>query len=563
MLTQSLPAGVTQANTYSRDGQPTGLEYDAIDSAGDTVPALAWTIASDVQGRTTQVDTNAGAGDNTVGRTLDYTYDDAGRLTDAVDGRGDFCQDRAYTFDADGNRTGQADTTTATDSCTDTPVATVTKAWSYDGADRVQKEAAVHSVVAGTDGDGNATTTTTDAFGAAGYTYDALGRVTTLPAGDAPANQLLESLGAAASGATAGDITLGYYDTDAARTVTQDGTTTTYALDAGGRRASSTVTAAGSGTVSTTRDYSDDGDDPSYATQTTGTATPVVSVYGSSIGGDLGFTVTGGAATLDLADPHGDTITTVAVPTDGSTAQLGAVECFDEYGNQAIDLATPDGDGDGDPTPGVSATAVATGALSYGYLGAKQRATDTTGLVLMGARLFNPGTGQFTSTDPVPGGNSTAYAYPQDPINSFDLNGQWGWHIHYRSVWHYTQRHWRGMAEVGLGAVALFGCTVCDLIGIGMSAYSAYNTSRDIYHHQYRAAAWDSLDMVGGAGGHAITRIANRGVRTANGLRRAGQMARAHRIESRVRATRRWGGAAKNAYDRASYSAGLIHRMWT
>jgi hypothetical protein len=42
----------------------------------------------------------------------------------------------------------------------------------------------------------------------------------------------------------------------------------------------------------------------------------------------------------------------------------------------------------------------------------------------MGVRLYNPLTGQFTSLDPVPGGNSTAYAYPTDPTNNFDLDGR-------------------------------------------------------------------------------------------------------------------------------------------
>ncbi|GMA24794.1 hypothetical protein GCM10025864_25530 [Luteimicrobium album] len=112
----------------------------------------------------------------------------------------------------------------------------------------------------------------------------------------------------------------------------------------------------------------------------------------------------------------------MTVPTDGSTVQMGAVACFDEYGNQTIDDVETDADGY--PYPGDSVTPVNTGALTYGYLGAKQRATDTTGLILMGARLFNPATGQFTSIDPVAGGNSAAYAYPQDPVGGIDLNGQ-------------------------------------------------------------------------------------------------------------------------------------------
>ena len=45
----------------------------------------------------------------------------------------------------------------------------------------------------------------------------------------------------------------------------------------------------------------------------------------------------------------------------------------------------------------------------------------------MGDRLYNPTTGRFTSPDPEPGGNTTAYTYPLDPINSYDIDGHWGW----------------------------------------------------------------------------------------------------------------------------------------
>lgn len=61
----------------------------------------------------------------------------------------------------------------------------------------------------------------------------------------------------------------------------------------------------------------------------------------------------------------------------------------------------------------------------YTWLGAKERAGDVVGgLVLMGARLYNPTTGLFLSRDPVPGGNDNAYTYPPDPINGFDLDGR-------------------------------------------------------------------------------------------------------------------------------------------
>jgi hypothetical protein len=41
----------------------------------------------------------------------------------------------------------------------------------------------------------------------------------------------------------------------------------------------------------------------------------------------------------------------------------------------------------------------------------------------MGARVYNPLTNQFTSPDPVTGGNETSYTYPNDPINKTDFDG--------------------------------------------------------------------------------------------------------------------------------------------
>jgi len=81
---------------------------------------------------------------------------------------------------------------------------------------------------------------------------------------------------------------------------------------------------------------------------------------------------------------------TIDITNTAATPAIGPVGSYDEYG---INLST----------------ITTTGALVYGWLGGKERAQDTTGLILMGARLYNNITGHFTSIDPVPGGNTTAY----------------------------------------------------------------------------------------------------------------------------------------------------------
>jgi hypothetical protein len=52
---------------------------------------------------------------------------------------------------------------------------------------------------------------------------------------------------------------------------------------------------------------------------------------------------------------------------------------FDEFGNTAN-------------------TTASTGLVNYGWLGGSRRAKSPTGLLLMGARVYNPATGTFTTS---------------------------------------------------------------------------------------------------------------------------------------------------------------------
>nr|WP_239539030.1 RHS repeat-associated core domain-containing protein [Arcanobacterium pluranimalium] len=111
------------------------------------------------------------------------------------------------------------------------------------------------------------------------------------------------------------------------------------------------------------------------------------------------------------------------------------------------------------PTPLPANTVVGT---TFGYVGQHQKITETTtpipgGIIHMGARLYIPALGRFLQVDPVQGGTDNNYAYVNDPINDFDLNGQWSWAAF--------------VAGVGAGAfcaaTAGLGCAVALGLGVG------------------------------------------------------------------------------------------------
>jgi RHS repeat-associated protein len=119
---------------------------------------------------------------------------------------------------------------------------------------------------------------------------------------------------------------------------------------------------------------------------------------------------------MQLHDLRGNTVTTIDLTTNTATGWCS----YDEFGNQ--DSTNP----------------ANTNLINYNTYAGAERATNATGLILMGARVYNPETNQFTSPDPIQGGNENNYTYPNDPMGRSDFTGcsdvpSW-WFI-IRSIW--------------------------------------------------------------------------------------------------------------------------------
>ncbi|GAB2993771.1 hypothetical protein GCM10027184_55350 [Saccharothrix stipae] len=477
LITQKLPGGITRHTDLDNAGEPVGLRYTGrittVDEDGATTVDpdggwLAWSQDNDVTGRvvrewTPQGSAFTGPAGSDPGHAVPYdrayTYDAAGRLTQVRDrtaattgvditdpAETPACVTRSYGFDGNHNRLTKTTTPAAADgSCTTSGGTAVTRA--FDTADRP---------VTGTGGQG-------------AYTYDPLGRTTSLPASDAPRPQ-------------AGDVTLAYHDNDLAKSITQSGTTTAFTLDALDRRATETVTDT-AGSTQTVRHYTDTSDNPTWVTRN-----GVTRRYTELVGDDLALTVDNtAAAELTIANPHGDVVTTIDIPAASAAAtSITGWSTYDEYGNPT--------------TPNTTTT----GEVEYGWLGAKQRAVSGAGLTLMGVRLYNPVTGLFTSTDPVSGGNSNAYTYPSDPVNDEDLDGRWR-----KPKWLTWKNVGRAAGVAAFGVCVFASAGVCLGAGLAAGALAARGSAGRWGGRKYWKsfginAAWA---LAGGAVGKGISRM--------------------------------------------------------
>jgi RHS repeat-associated protein len=343
LVERGLPNGLTAKTTYDQAGEPVKLAYTKTSSCGESCTWYEESLERSGEGQILGSDSSL-VSDR-------YAYDKAGRLTESRETpTGGQCTSRAYTFDADSDRLTKTVRGPGVGGACATSGGTVQK-YGYDEADRL-----------------------------IGPTYDAWGRVTSLPA---------EFAGGKA-------LTTGYFANDMVATQAQDGVTNTFQLDATGRQRQREQTGGVAGVE--VFHYDGPGDSPSW--------TSLGSTWSRSvpgIGGELAAVQeSDGTTTFKLTDLHGDVVAS-ASSSPTATELLGTYR-FDEFGE-------PEGSG----TSG-----------RFGWLGGKSRRTElSSGVIQMGARSYIPQLGRFLTPDPIPGGSANAYDYAdQDPVNMFDLGGE-------------------------------------------------------------------------------------------------------------------------------------------
>ncbi|MFG2558886.1 DNRLRE domain-containing protein [Streptomyces sp. NPDC048496] len=417
-VSDSAPSTTTY--TYDTAKDPRGLETSRTDSVAGT-----FTAAYDADGDLT---TEQLPGGYTLTTSQDETGTETSRVyTRDVDGvivasdtadhsiHGQTVADtdaagqayaRGYSYDKLGRLT-QADDTAPDGTCT-------RRSYTFDNnTNRTALAVATSAADAVCTSTGATSTSSTydsaDRLIATGTVYDAFGRTTTQ-----------------ASGAT-----VGYYANDLVQQQTSGTNRQTWNLDAAGRLAAWTTETNNAGTwtqtSAKTNHYGSGGDSPDWTKEDADAITRNVQGPGGNLDAIASITTATSDTVLQLTDIHGDV--TVQLPLD-TTQPLTAL-AYDEYGN--AEGATP--------------------ATRYGWLGGKQRSSETaTGVTLMGVRLYDPALGRFLQVDPIPGGNANAYDYVNgDPLTGYDLDGNYGWHWH--SPWHATRwgplHHWYSRARSG------------------------------------------------------------------------------------------------------------------